>query len=692
MKLITCIVAAVFAVGIAWSPAGAEPPDPRGTETSSPATPIGEDVLKLAPADALLILYTLDVHGALAHPVVGHLPAVVSDMGGFMKAGAATFDGPIMVAFSGVPINPMSWRFTVAARVAKSQSDFLDALENELVPAWNRFEALPGPMQVWREEHVAHLTLAGPVPLAFDVTVRDGVMLASSQPGIVEAWLGGGDLGEPFVDAEDFARLTEGLSGTTTSLLYLNARSLIPMVESSMNQLLPKLSEALQIDRVEFVGFVSTLAQRSTSVPNRAPTSKDMGHPVAAEKTRTRVERLAIGLKNIEPGLWHLIAGAPSALREAVLPKFFPAGSSLLIHGSMENASKLVDDISAIAAVIDKEIVAEYVQERAEFAREAGFDPQKGFLANLVGEWALSIPVSKRGHMLAAFRLGNAATFKTHMHRLRVVFQLETRPSTYRGVTVEQAVRKGGAFSYALVDDVLLLSPQREAIERAIDAALDGTGLNRSERFQAVTHRTVSGVSKFVFLNIEALLSEVMETGVATKFPELVKRLQARSVAGLSVTPHERMIAFDMTVGEDGSGGAVDLFAAVLMPSIDQARVQSMRAVSTSRVEGILISCLMHSHDHKKQWPRSLQELVTSGAVTAKQLSSPYQPEKATGQEPYYLYRYIPDPKSIKDRAQEVVVSEPAIHDGGAVFGFLDGHAEWVGTPRADELLKIMRR
>ena len=72
-------------------------------------------------------------------------------------------------------------------------------------------------------------------------------------------------------------------------------------------------------------------------------------------------------------------------------------------------------------------------------------------------------------------------------------------------------------------------------------------------------------------------------------------------------------------------------------------------------------------------------------------LSDPYGRSEKAGREPFYLYRPVPDPKAVKDPAAVIVISEPGIYRGGAVFGYLDGHAEWIASPRADELLAAVR-
>jgi prepilin-type processing-associated H-X9-DG protein len=126
--------------------------------------------------------------------------------------------------------------------------------------------------------------------------------------------------------------------------------------------------------------------------------------------------------------------------------------------------------------------------------------------------------------------------------------------------------------------------------------------------------------------------------------------------------------------------------------SLTRARHLSARTVSASNVKSFLIGCYAYSSNHNGQWPESLDVLVKEELTTSNLLqNSPYTGQPTPSGGFYYMYRFIADPKSVKNPSEEVVISEPAIHDGGAVFGFFDGHAEWVESSRAYELLSIMR-
>jgi len=701
MTLRTCISGTLLFVGSAWAAdAPGQPADSASVAPTSPPAQVDE-VLALAPADASFIAYAAEAKTAFNHPVLAEgFPSVRSDLRPLFDSLAKTFDGAAMISLSGVPINPLTWQVTVAARIGIDREELFRRLTYEIVPAWNRSETAPGHVQFWDDGKFGYLQLIGPIPLSMTLAIRDDVVFGSTIPGLAEGWHSTGGTNESFVDTEEFARINVGRREPVGTLLYLDMRPLLSMAAASLNQNLPSLYEALQLDHVEFVALVGGKTAETTRVPKptQQPEPTERARPVDPSKSREQARRhllrVAIGLEQVEPGLWHLLASTPSSVS---LARLFPADTTFFVHGSMERASGIADDICAFLAAIDKEISDEYEQELGEFKRDIGFDPHTEFLANIVKEWAFGVRVPRLGNRLLALRLESVSTFKAHMHRLRLFYQLETYPVTYRGITIEHAARKLGPFAYAVVDDVLLVSPEARAIMYAIDAALDDTGLARTKAFEGVIRRTAPRTSKFIFANLAALLAEAVESEEAARFPHLVQLVKSGAGMGLSVVPHERIIALEIVTGEGPAGRVIDVLASVLVPSLQRARELSMRAASLSNAKNIVTSCMFYATHHKGQWPKSLDQLVASGVLGNKEdamrilLSNPYQPGQDGTDKPYYLYRYIPDPSEVKSEWEEVVISEPEIHDGGAVFGFMDGHAEWITSPRAEELLSIMR-
>lgn len=679
------------------SSAAARADDTAPAVTPAPAPVYVDEIMRLAPQDAALVLYTADIEGLLSHPILSETPAGLRSVAALLLSQKDAFGGPTMLAVSGVPVNPMSWRVTAAARVALTPDALFDLIETQIVPTWNRSESTPGDMQFWREAAVGHLVLVGPIPVTLDIASRRGVMYATSIPGGAAAWLQGAPSEPSFVEGDDYARLDADTTGRLTELAYLDLRSLIPMAQAPLGAALPELYSALQLDRLEFVGLIGTATDRPGSDARRQGDRKAKGAAQGAqravpESAPEHRQRLVVGLSNLEQGLWHAAASTPS---DVTLAEYFPAATTLLVHGSMKDATAIADDVSAFATAIDPAIVEEYRQEVSEWREELGFDFHSEFLANLVREWAIGGEVGPDTEPMLAVRLGSAATFTAQLHRLRMAYQLETTPDSHRGIAIEHAQRHNGTFSFAVVGDVLLVAATGDLLNSAIDAYMDKTGLARTKAYDEARRSLAGSSSKFVFVNIAAMLDVARQTGEADDMPAVFERLSTARALAIAVRPRDRAIAVDFAVTGDNVPGPANVLATMLIPSFEAARRQSMRAVSMSNVKGILTSCMIYAQNNEKQWPRTLRELLASGtlgdpAQAARMLSNPYEPGEPSTK-PYYLYRPLPDPQAVKEPWTQVVISEPGLHDGGAVFGYLDGHVGWITSPEADELLKAVQ-
>jgi len=263
-------------------------------------------------------------------------------------------------------------------------------------------------------------------------------------------------------------------------------------------------------------------------------------------------------------------------------------------------------------------------------------------------------------------------------------------------VTIERAAREAGPFSYAIVDNLLLASSDHEIVMQGIDAILDRKSLDHTKAFNAVRRRTGPQTSKFVYINLAELFHLPTDSEDDANIADLEAVAKAGTAIGLAVVPHERMIALELASSDDTAEETMALLWRSVDESFERARYLSARSISMANVKGLLTACHIYAADHKKRWPPSLDTLVQSGVLGDKTvamtlLSNPYQGSAKQREGCYYLYRHIADPTSVKDPAAEVVISEPDIHDGGAVFGFMDGYAEWITSPRADKLLSTMR-
>jgi prepilin-type processing-associated H-X9-DG protein len=112
-----------------------------------------------------------------------------------------------------------------------------------------------------------------------------------------------------------------------------------------------------------------------------------------------------------------------------------------------------------------------------------------------------------------------------------------------------------------------------------------------------------------------------------------------------------------------------------------------------SNMKAIITACLIHANDNKSQWPTSLGDLLADSSITPQTLRAPYDEEQSeitaanADNASSYLYR---DGTGLN--AEDVVLCERTLREGGANFAFADGHVEWVDGPRAQELFTQMRR
>ena len=670
LSLIAAVILSTWSIGLA-----AFQESQTGSTQDGAASDSSRDheILGVAPADAWFVAYTANTERTSKSPILERMTGGRRDLAGFVRTVTETFDGPAILAISGTPDNPTSWQLTFAARTMLDQIQLFQRFSEDIVPAWNRSgtSAATGAVQFVDDRRHGYLTLARPVPLSLTLVTRDGIVFGSTTQNVVEDWQRGVETYSVFANSDEFKRLSAGWSGPLGTFIYLDLRTLIPKAAISLNQVLPKLYEALQLDVIESIALVS-------------------GGPTAPCPLR-----VAVGVCAIKPGVWHLLASTPS---ESTLARAFPPDTTLLLEGSMKRGSNIADDVKALIAAIDQEITDEYDQERVEFARETGLDPQSEILANFVQGWAFGVGGDSDGFddPLLAVQLESVQTFKTHLQTLRAIYQLETSSISHRGVTIERAAREAGPFSYAIVDNLLLASSDHEIVMQGIDAILDRKSLDHTKAFNAVRRRTGPQTSKFVYINLAELFHLPTDSEDDANIADLEAVAKAGTAIGLAVVPHERMIALELASSDDTAEETMALLWRSVDESFERARYLSARSISMANVKGLLTACHIYAADHKKRWPPSLDTLVQSGVLGDKTvamtlLSNPYQGSAKQREGCYYLYRHIADPTSVKDPAAEVVISEPDIHDGGAVFGFMDGYAEWITSPRADKLLSTMR-
>jgi len=426
-------------------------------------------------------------------------------------------------------------------------------------------------------------------------------------------------------------------------------------------------------------------------LPPSRGTDSGRGDDAVGRQMSPRIH-LALGFAEEPVGLWRILASAPSG---PALARSFPADHKVFLSGGMQSAAQMVRHVFAFLGKIDPVFEEEYTAERKEFQSELGFDFEADFLSNLVDSWAVGFADPCLDAVVWAFRIRDVSLLSAHLDASRAAFVLEETRRSYRGVTISLANRKAGPFVYSIVEDTLLVSQSEKELRRAVDATLDGTGLSTAEGFQRAFRSLTPRVAKHGFLNIGTILeAAIEEEGVGDAPEEILDWVRALRAAAFAVTYADRTIFLEAATANDKPVELVDLLAMIVVPSVQRARYLSQRAVSMSNIKGLVTACLVYAADHNKQWPATWADLVDSGIpgddeAAWRLLASPYQ-QSSKSRVPFYLYRQ-PHVVTAERPAETVVISEPAVQDGGCMVGFMDGHVEWVTSPRAERFLDAMR-
>lgn len=669
---------------------------PQG-EYAAAQPPQPPEVLLLAPADAALVLYADDPAGLFGSEALRRALPARAPGRGLSRALAETFDGPLMISISGTMMNPFTWRVTLATRTRADRAAFFDRISGTLAGAWNAELGPSGvpPMNFYDDGEVGVLTLPPPIMLPLAVGYRDGLVYASTMRADVAAWQLGQFEPTPVTENDLFTRAA-GDAPQPDVLLFVDTRTLMPALDAMM-----QVQSGAPRGDAGPQGLVDGFEQQA-GLPPGLLESFDLARleavSLVAPRSRAEPLRLTLAVQHNEPGPVHLFASTPAA---STLAEYFPKETTLFIHGAMKDGREIIDDLRAFLGAIDEQIISEFDEESGEFRSETGIDPQEAF-ANFGPEWAIGARFAPSGPEAAVFavRVHSEDAFQAHMSALRDAFELQETVAVHRGVPVHNAVRALGPAHYALIDGVLLVSSDEEAMTATIDAKLDERSLATAARFKAARWRVAEKTSKLVYVN----LVEAVEAGAEDMSPveaRLAETLKAQQAVAIALVGGERIMALELAFAggdeEDGASLAGTAAGTVLDFIAEQRRV-AMKQVSMMRVQQAVMACHMFASANEGRLPHDLTALTAGNFVfsgdPAEAFGNPYA--GLWDEDPYegkvfYLYRNLGELRAIANPAGTVVVSEPLVHDGGAVFGYADGHVEWIRSPEAEELLAVMK-
>lgn len=660
-----------------------------------------EQVLNHVPADAFVTVYVRDVSAALSGPLgrlAETLDAAIIPVFEWVRD---TADGPALLTIAGAPFNPFSWRITLIAGTTADRASFVDGLERNVLPIWNKnLKNEFGTMQVSRSPSGDRVMLLGRLTTSLELGFRDGYLIATSVPGAAPKWDPMDGASDDFVLRPEWKDLTEGMIGTPDFAALVDLRAIMPTLAGMLDAQVPNLGQSLQVGLPVRAGFaVGSIAAKSASpepassaTAEQAVAAPGAGPAVAIAPIvqGSYAARISVFVDRTRPGPWRFLAGTASPLSIA---EAFPADTVFLVRGGMSTLADQWENIAAVLGGIDEEIAREARDEAREFEAEIGFNPYTELLANFVDEWAVGGRLDEEGpnHVLMAFRLADSGKFRRHLEVLRKHYDLHTSRTQHRGATVETAERSYGPFSFAIHEDLLLISSDEAVVARALDALMDDRALDKHEVFQQATS-PLGEVSWLVYLNGASLLQEVHDKATLTPFAGLLRAALADPGIALGVRPTEHGLQAEVSVRPPTGAAA----SATLVASFGQAREQARQMMVMSAMKGVLMGCHIYANENRNVWPASLEVLITSGllgepAQARALMAVPRDANDATDGSVYYLYRAPAEAGKVREPSTFVVLSEPELRDGGAAFGFLDGHVEHVDGPRAKTLLAEMR-
>ncbi|HRX86223.1 MAG TPA: hypothetical protein P5572_14480 [Phycisphaerae bacterium] len=639
-------------------------------EDAAPKVP---QVVALAPEDALTVLYAQKPAELVDHPFLSELQVRnKAEFSAFTKTTGETFNGPTMLAITGSPINPASIRVDFAIEPAGGTDAFFSALGETWMPLLGKLSGDPlakvdtaGPLRTIR--------LPGPMPLTLFAAAKTGVVYASSRQADVTQWLAGEDLPARFVKGADAERIALAKLAGADFFGYLNARGLMTMAMPEMERSVPGLYAALGLDRFEFAALT-------------------------AEWSRNFSVSATVGLTPGQGGVWDVIASDSSPVTIASL---IPADYTTFVRGAWTSAADVVEQFNAALDAVDPDIAAEFRDECAEWRQDVGFDPLRDFAGNFVGEWIFAVRVASESDVsaVAAARLGDPAIFFSHMQAAIRRFGLEVQTASAGNTVIYSTPPTVPVqLAWAVVDGCLVVSDRSEPVVEIATAAPDAPTALAGAGLPGVLRRLPDDNAALMFVNLAQLarvaLGEVdHDPQVAALAPTLQKLVDSDAGMGIAITREENALTVQLAAN-DGVGPDVRRVAwKSLEASVERSRELSKRVVSASNIRGIITACMIYANDHKETWPATMGELLTSGEVTPQMFRAPYDEsvEMITAENvnntSSYLYR---DGTGLPP--EMVVVCERELREGGANFGFADGHTEWVDGPRARELLEQMRK
>ncbi|MBN1513371.1 MAG: hypothetical protein JXB13_15245, partial [Phycisphaerae bacterium] len=631
-------------------------------------------VLALAPKDASVLLYHCAPTDIL-NPVVtatGHRRD-----GALVRPIADLFTGPIMLAIVGTPMTSTQMRVEFAARISVPPDEFFRRLDEDVLGAIREMDPGSATCGVRKADALWIIRVPGPMPIGLLTGVKGNILYASTRKADVDAWLAGETLPDRLIGSEPYERLLRRPEAHPDAFVLVEYLPFHPFVEPFLSENeRARLILRLSLDRLKHIALA--LYGRS------------------ADTLRIR---FAMSFDD-PPGSPPSMANSLSTKPESTA--LVPPGYMVLVRGAFTNGSDQFEVLADWINTIDPEIVEEYREEAKEFRKEMGFDFQADFLGNLVGEGLVALSIDAKGGIPGwMFVVGIAKTdaFTEHVEAVKRKFGLSFEQEDCEGVTIQRpAPGTGPAFAMATIDGFLVVANDTAAVKAALSARRSGRALVREPDVASLLGKLPAQSARLACVDLAGLCRTFSprkedfgeEHALVSAFFDHLGATQLKAVYTQSA--NNEIMSMDLLLGNAGGPAPYATLLQEIRISAEAVRVVQMRQDSIAFMRWILSCCRMHRADHDDEWPERLQDIANECRLPASAFVSPYletpaaSPSEDIERDGYYLYR--PPPTT---SGSEVVLCEREFRDGGAYFGFADGHVRWIEGEEATRLMAIMK-
>lgn len=710
--------------GQASAPAG-EPRTPRGASGDSTPTEEPRCVLDCIPGDAAAVFFADSPQRFVGNPLFASVLPCAGALPRIRAALTPVIDGPVALALLPEAGPPARFVPIVAAKLRAGAED----------PMKRLWEALPKAINGSALAQAAGACTAalnddGSLTLKFErypdvfVARRGDVVLAATDATIVAAFQAGREMEHSLADRPEVVCGFRPVEGTGAP-------------DAPSNR--PKSDESRRADPDENRRADAGENRRADPDNNRRTNPEENRRADSAENRPSAAAPLAacyVNLNQLEkgygtampiwaggvsplfrsddldgfalvehanrfrvafirgraPGIIAHVTNAPTSDR--TMAGFFPADDVFLLSATlpaMTGWEQLMRAVPFIESIRPGEEGA-----RTFFRVISGIDLPEGMLPFPDGRWAFGGAIDRDGHIaggLLAVALKDAAGFQRNLDEYRRKPGSKLITNTVDGVTIDHwRTESGRLYSTMVQDDVLLIADEPHTLVAVLESRESHRSLETVRFFPKLAERLPHEHALLASVELETLFRSMPMPWHSKLDPAWRRLARNHPSIMLAAVPIEGGACFELVSAPSSKTGWSDAWEVAAI-EYERVRAQARRQKSAYQLQDLATAMLIYAGDHDGAGPPTIQALLDGGNVQSAMLGCPY-PElatKAVDEGPFYVLRNLPSLASLRERRESsttVMAGERMIHDGGANFAFVDGHVEWVESPRAEELLR----